>query len=111
MVGRYYAAADVFVHPGIWAEPFGRTILEAMQFQVPLVVSNIGAPPEIVGEAGLVFERGNVDDLVQKLEMVSRDKELRQRLSSNCPKVLQAYEQDKVLGRILEVYHQVVSEQ
>jgi len=111
MVGQYYGAADVFVHPTIMAEPFGRTILEAMQFQVPLVVSNIGAPPEIVGEAGLVFERGNVDDLVQKLEMVSRDKELRQRLSSNCPKVLQAYEQDKVLGRILEVYQQVVSEQ
>ena len=110
MVGQYYTTADVFVHPGIWAEPFGRTILEAMQFQVPLVVSNIGAPPEIVGEAGLVFERGNVDDLAQKLEMVSRDKELRQRLSSNCPKVLQAYEQDKVLGRILEVYHQVLDE-
>jgi len=110
MVGQYYSAADVFVHPAIMAEPFARTILEAMQFQVPLVVSNVGASPEVVGEAGLVFERGNVDDLVQKLEMVSRDKELRQRLSSNCPKVLQAYQQDKVLDRILEVYRQVLAE-
>ena len=110
MVGQYYTTADVFVHPAIFAEPFGRTILEAMQFQVPLVVSNIGAPPEVVGDAGLVFQRGNVDDLVQKLEMICRDKELRQRLSSNCPKVLQAYEPDELLGRILEVYHHVLGE-
>jgi len=107
---RYYSAADVFVHPAIFAEPFGRTILEAMQFGLPPVVSNIGAPPITIGDAGLVFEPGSVDDLVQKLEMVSRDKELRQRLSSNCPKVLQAYEQDKVLDRILEVYRQVLGE-
>jgi len=111
MVGQYYSAADVFVHPAIWAEPFGRTILEAMQFQTPAVVSNVGAPPEVIGDAGLVFQRGNVDDLVQKLEMICRDKELRQRLSSNCSKVLQAYEPDELLGRILEVYQQVVSEQ
>ena len=110
MVGQYYGAADVFVHPTIMAEPFGRTILEAMQFQVPAVVSSGGAPPEVVGDAGLVFQRGNVDDLVQKLEMVCQDKKLRRRLSSNCPKVLQSYQQDKVLGRILELYHQVVRE-
>ena len=48
-----------------------------MQFQVPVVVSNVGAPPLTVGDAGLVFERGNVDDLVQKLEVICRDKELR----------------------------------
>lgn len=111
MVGQHYTTADVFVHPAIWAEPFARTILEAMQFRLPLVVSNVGSPPSTIGDAGLVFERGNVDDLVQKLEMVCRDKKLRRRLSSNCPKVLQAYEQDKVLGRIVELYHQVVSEQ
>ena len=111
MVGQYYTTADVFVHPGIWAEPFGRTILEAMQFQVPLVVSNVGAPPSTVGDAGLVFEPGSVDDLAQKLETVCRDKDLRQRLSASCPRVLEAYEQDKVLGRILELYHQVLGEQ
>jgi len=111
MVGQYYASADIFVHPGIWAEPFGRTILEAMQSRLPVVVSDVGAPPEVAGDAGLVFERGNVDDLAQKLETVCRDRELRQRLSSNCPEVLQAYDQDKVLGRIVELYHRVVSEQ
>ena len=111
MVGRYYSAADVFVHPGIWAEPFGRTILEAMQFRLVPVVSNIGAPPSTIGDAGLVFEPGSVDDLAQKLEMVCRDRELRQRLSANCPGVLEAYGQVELLSRTLEVYHRVMSEQ
>ena len=52
-----------------------------------------------------------MEDLVQKLERVYRYKKLRQRLSSNGRKVLQAYEQDKVLGRVLELYYRVVGEQ
>jgi glycosyltransferase involved in cell wall biosynthesis len=82
-----------------------------MQFRLPLVVSNIEAPPSDIRDAGLVFERGSVEDLVQKLERVYRYKKLRQRLSSNGRKVLQAYEQDKVLGRVLELYYRVVGEQ
>lgn len=110
-IWRYYQAADVFVHPAIWAEPFGRIILEAMQFHLPLIVSDAGAPPEIVGDAGLVFERGNVDDLTQKLELIYRDEKLRQRLSLNCPKVLQAYGQDKIIDRIVMVYQRVLDRQ
>ena len=108
-IWQYYQNADVFVHPAIWAEPFGRIILEAMQFNLPLIVSNAGAPPEIVGDAGLVFEKGNVDDLAQKLLLVYRDEKLRQRLSSNCSKVLQNYDRDKVIDRIIALYQQVLS--
>ncbi len=85
--------------------------MEAMQYGLPLVVSNVGAPSEVVRNARLGFQRGSVDDLVQKLETGSRDKELRRRLASNCPKVLQEYNQDKVLDRILELYRRVVSDQ
>jgi glycosyltransferase involved in cell wall biosynthesis len=110
-VGQYYRTADVFVHPGIWAEPFGRTTLEAMQFQVPLVVSSIGAPPEVVGDAGLVFEKSNVEDLAEKLQLIYRDEGLRQELSSNCSKVLQNYSRDKIIDRIITVYQQVLDRQ
>lgn len=108
-IWQYYRMADVFVHPAIWAEPFGRTILEAMQFHLPLIVSNTGAPPEIVGDAGLVFEKGNVDDLAQKLELVYSDEKLRHKLSSNCSKVLQNYRRDKIIDEIIALYQQVLS--
>jgi starch synthase len=110
-VWSYYRNADAFVHPGIWAEPFGRTILEAMQFNLPLIVSNIGAPPEIAGDAALVFEPGNVDDLAQKLELIYMDGKLRQRLSSNCSKTLQNYDRDEVIGKIIALYQEVSDKQ
>jgi len=71
---KYYKQADVFVHPGIWPEPFGRTILEAISCQIPIIVSDIGAPPEIIAPHGLKFKPGDVDDLKNKLEKVMKNK-------------------------------------
>lgn len=45
-----YASSDVFVHPGRWPEPFGRTILEAMESELPVVVTDIGGPAEIIAK-------------------------------------------------------------
>lgn len=59
----YYHHADLFVHPGRWPEPFGRTIIEAMQCGTPVVTSNIGAPPWIIDNKEAIFERDNPTDL------------------------------------------------
>jgi len=107
-VWKYYSEADVFVHPAIWFEPFGRTTLEALSFQLPTIVSNVGAPPEIIREAGLVFEKGNVNDLVQKLKLVIEDDTLRRRLISNSSRVLEDYRAEKLLGKIVGIYEKVL---
>ena len=103
-VQKYYSSADVFVHPAIWFEPFGRTILEALSFQLPIVVSNVGAPPDIIKEAGLIFENGNINDLVRKLKLVIENASLRKRLTSNCSKVLEDYRVGDLLDKIVGIY-------
>jgi glycosyltransferase involved in cell wall biosynthesis len=50
-----YRAADVFVSASGY-EGFGMTALEAMAVGTPVVVTNCGAYPEIVSDAGLVVE-------------------------------------------------------
>ena len=50
---RFYATADCFVHPGVWPEPFGRTILEAMQAALPVVTTDVGGPSEVVPQSEL----------------------------------------------------------
>jgi len=107
-IWQYYRTADVFVHPANWAEPFGRIVLEAMQFRLPLIVSNVGAPPEIVGNAGLVFEKGNVDKLLQKLQLVYKDEKLRHKLSSNCFRILRDYKRDSIINRVIAVYQKAL---
>jgi len=63
----------VFVHPGTLPEPFGLTVIEAMQHETVPVVSDCGAPPWIVGDAGLTFEWTDESDLADRLEELSDD--------------------------------------
>ena len=49
-----YAGADLFVLPSL-DEGFGLTALEAMACGTPVLVSDGGALPEVVGEAGMIF--------------------------------------------------------
>jgi len=58
-IPRHYRWADIFVHPGIWPEPLNRTLLEAMQHGLAVVVTNRGGPPEAVQADELIVEPGN----------------------------------------------------
>jgi glycosyltransferase involved in cell wall biosynthesis len=49
------AGATVFCLPSLW-EGFGLTALESMACGVPVVVSNRGSLPEVVGDAGVISE-------------------------------------------------------
>jgi len=51
-----YASAFLFVAPSIWNEPCGLTVLEAMASGLPIVSSQRGGIPEIVGDAGILVE-------------------------------------------------------
>jgi alpha-1,3-rhamnosyl/mannosyltransferase len=57
------AAALVF--PSLW-EGFGLPAVEAMQCGVPVLASNAGALPEVVGDAGLFFDPRNPDEIAAR---------------------------------------------
>ncbi len=105
-----YRSADVFVHPGVWPEPFGRTVLEALQFDTPCIVSNVGGPPWIIDNAGLVFEPRNVQDLADQIELFFSDDDLRSNLTSKCNKRVAAFESEKVVDEIEEKYKEIIHE-
>ncbi|HEV7329742.1 MAG TPA: glycosyltransferase family 4 protein [Flavisolibacter sp.] len=62
--------------PSVWEEPFGNVALEGMACGCIPIVSDGGGLPDAVGEAGLVFERGNVDSLTKTLEKVLTNPEM-----------------------------------
>lgn len=47
---EFFSNVDMVVVPSVWQEPFGLVATEAMSAKVPLVVSDAGALPEIVGK-------------------------------------------------------------
>jgi glycosyltransferase involved in cell wall biosynthesis len=58
---------DVLVLPSLttvdWREQFGHVLIEAMASGVPVVGSDSGAIPEVIGEAGRVVPEGNPEAL------------------------------------------------
>jgi glycosyltransferase involved in cell wall biosynthesis len=70
-----YARSSIVVVPSLWQEPFGLVLLEAMASRKPVVAYRSGAVPEIVadGETGFVVEKGNVEQLAQRVLDLLKD--------------------------------------
>ncbi len=62
-------ARAVLVLPSL-DEGFGLTALEAMSAGVPVIVSNRGSLPEVVGDAGIVVDPDDADGLAAAIERV-----------------------------------------
>ena len=66
---------DVLVAPSIWHETFGFTVLEALSYGVPAVISGtVGAKDILVDGAGIVIEDINSQKLCDTLERMTGKK-------------------------------------
>lgn len=84
-----YSKADFTILPSLFEDlPFA--ILEAMSCGCPVIASNVGGIPEVItnAENGLLFQRGNLDDLINASNMLLSDDSLRNRLSKNARKTI-----------------------
>jgi glycosyltransferase involved in cell wall biosynthesis len=105
----YYRQLDVVVLPSRtrpnWKEQFGRVLVEAMACGVPVVGSDSGEIPHVVGDAGLIFPEGRADLLREQLARLMRDAELRAELARRGrERVLANYTQAQVARETYEVY-------
>lgn len=70
-----YNAAELLTHPAFY-EGFGLPPLEAMACGLPVIVSNVASLPEVVGDAGLLVDPNNVDELTVSMWRVLSDPEI-----------------------------------
>lgn len=64
-------------------EGFGIPILEAMQCNVPAIVSNTSSMPEVAGDAALLVDPTSPDDIANKMHILYKDEALRAKLIVN----------------------------
>ena len=62
-------------------EGFGIPILEAMRCGCPVITSNCTAMPEVAGEAAILVDPFNIEDIKNAMIIVEKDNDLRVKLS------------------------------
>jgi len=70
---RLYAGALALVMPS-FDEGFGVPALEAMSAGVPVIASNCGSLPEVIGDAGTLLDPADVDGFAAAMERIARDR-------------------------------------
>ena len=72
---------DVLVLPSLetkyWKEQFGRVLIEAMACAVPVVASNSGGIPDVIGDSGKLFKTGSSLELAEILRDLVESRRLR----------------------------------
>ncbi|MDP8244260.1 MAG: glycosyltransferase [Candidatus Hinthialibacter antarcticus] len=80
-VPAFMSELDVLVLPSRstpgWMEQLGRVLIEAMAIGTPVIGARSGAIPEVIGDAGLLFNADDSDDLALQLQCVKANKDLR----------------------------------
>ena len=71
-----YNLADLFVYPSFY-EGFGFPPLEAMAAGTPVITSNFSSLPEAVGNAAIMVNPYNLDELAKAMKMILTDEKLR----------------------------------
>ncbi len=108
------AGFDTLVLPSIstpsWKEQFGRVLIEAMACGVPVVGSDSGEIPHVIGEAGLVFPEGKADRLGACLARLAADPAERRRLGRlGRERVLAHYTQARIAEATFRVYQELAT--
>ncbi|HEY9300189.1 MAG TPA: glycosyltransferase, partial [Phormidium sp.] len=88
-----------------WKEQFGHVLIEAMACQVPVIGSNSGEIPHVIGEAGLVFPEGNAEALKNCLvQLIEHPEYARNLAKQGYERVIKNYTNKALAQQLLKFY-------
>ena len=107
-IGEILRKSDIYVCNSEY-ESFGLPTLEAMTCGAAIITTDTGGMRDFVrgNENGLIVKKHNTGDLVQKIEMLINDKELRQKLARNGLETAKTMNWEESVSQLIEYYQQI----
>jgi glycosyltransferase involved in cell wall biosynthesis len=103
-----YVQASIFIFVSFY-EGFGLPILEAMQLGTPVITSNISSMPEVAGDAALLVDPYNSDEIANAMFQIMDSDDLRSDLIQKGYARSQAFSWEKTASQTIEVYREVAN--
>jgi glycosyltransferase involved in cell wall biosynthesis len=104
-VERIFAISDVYVMPSV-SEPFGISSLEAMLYDVPVIVSKQSGVSEVLRHA-LKVDFWDVNAMANKIIAVLRYPVIAQEMMRNCRRELRSVHWDAAARDVTAIYHKL----
>lgn len=108
-LGRYYKKAAVLALPSL-RENFGRVIIEAFMYGVPVVATKTEGPSELIkeGETGFLVPRKDTDMMARFLIKLLKQPNLREELGTNGKEfVNKNFDQNRLVENLIDTWIEV----
>lgn len=105
-----YKGADMFVFPSLY-EGFGLPVLEAMALGCPVICSNASSLPEVAGDAALLFDPNDVEQLAHHLLTLASNVALRNTLIEKGKARAKLFTWEKAAKKLVNIFSQVIGKE
>jgi glycosyltransferase involved in cell wall biosynthesis len=103
VLASLYRRAKAFVFPSL-AEGFGLPVAEAMACGTPVVTSRISSMPEVAGDAALLVDPEDPDEIAAAIARMLSEQDLRRHLRDLGLEQARAFSREALVPRLFEVY-------
>ncbi|MEB3189190.1 MAG: glycosyltransferase family 1 protein [Snowella sp.] len=106
-LAKLYNSSIAFVYPSLY-EGFGIPPLEAMACGTAVIGANVSSIPEVIGNAGLLFDPKSTDELVDQLLFVLENPLKRDNLINKGKQQVKKFSWDKTAKETVEIYRSLL---
>lgn len=102
-----YNGARYLIYPSLY-EGFGMPPFESICCGTPVIAGNNSSLPEVVGEAGILIDPYNIEEMAATMKMLAYDDPLLNKLRANCHKQSQKFNEHEIASAALAAYKKLL---
>jgi len=101
-----YKKSKMIIVPSRCYEGFPNVVTRAMAHSVPVIATNLGSLPEILGnDCGLIYPSGDINALIEQIKIVLDEPEMAEKMGkAGKNKAMREYSRETIYRKLIEIY-------